>query len=446
MIDRVRITVSGIRGQVPDALNADTVSEFASAFATFLEKGTIAFCRDSRSSSPMLSMAAFSAVIAAGLCGEDFGCLPTPFLQFHMKQESFRGGIVLTGGHNPEPWNAVLLLSEEGNYLEMTEGMEVFNIHEASIFQKAPWNKLGTVKRTHFPFDQYCRRLAEVARIEAIRDRRFKIVADPCGGAVAPYLKDYAEFLNLDLTVINDRIDQPFPHPPEPNQANASQAEAVVRAVGADLGFQTNSDGSRLSLVDEKGKGMSAEMTFPLCLLSGQRHIKKAVTTLSTSSLSGWAAKQSGISLIQTKVGQSAVIATMGGEGAQAGGEGSGSFSLADFSLGYDALLSLALILEKLAVDEQSLSAAVSNFPHFFRRKINREVPAEKLYRMMDMLEENYRKENPDFTDGIRVDRKDVWFHIRPSMTEFTLRIIIEGTSRVEVSRIEDELNERMGR
>ena len=445
MNERVRITVSGIRGQVPDALNADTVSGFASAFATFLEKGTIAFCRDSRASSPMLSMAAFSAATAAGLNGADFGCLPTPFLQFQMKRESFSGGIVLTGGHNPDPWNAVLLLSERGNYLEMTEGMEIFNIHEASIFKKAAWNELGAVERKDFPFDEYCRRLAEVVRLKAIRERRFKVVADPCGGAAAPYLQEFADFLNLDLTAINDRIDRPFPHPPEPNQANASQTEAVVRAVGADLGFLTNSDGSRLSLVDEKGRGQNEEITLPLCLLAGRRHIKKAVTTFSTSSLTGWAAGQAGISLLQTKVGQSAVIATMSGEGAEAGGEGSGSFALAEFSLGYDAFLSLALILDKLAADRQPLSTVLSDFPRFVRRKINREVPPEKLYRLMDMLEDEYRKENPDCTDGIRVNRKDAWFHIRPSMTEFMLRIIIEGKSKAHVSRIEDELNERMG-
>ena len=53
MKERLRINVSGIRGDVPGALNVDVASKFASAFASTVEKGRIALCRDSRRTSPM---------------------------------------------------------------------------------------------------------------------------------------------------------------------------------------------------------------------------------------------------------------------------------------------------------------------------------------------------------------------------------------------------------
>ncbi len=444
MNDRVRITVSGIRGEVPQALNVELVSKFTSAFASYFGKGRIAFCRDSRQTSPMLAMAIFSAITAAGLDVWDFNLLPTPFLQYLMARKKCAGGIAVTGGHNPLPWNAVLLLNEQGHYLETTEGSEVFNIYESRVFKKASWKTLGRVTPAAFPLNRYLSDLGDLLDLERIRSRGFKIVADPCSGAASPFLKNFADFMNITLIAINDQPSQAFPHAPEPNAANASQAEAVVRATDADLGFLLNSDGSRLSLVDETGRALSEEMTFPLCLLSLNGRIKKAVTTHSTSALSAWAAARAGVTLIKTKVGQSSVVNMMQAEEADAGGEGSGSFVLARFSHGYDALLSLALILDFLAGKKKTLSESVSQFPRFFRKKINIAVPAAKIYKIMDRMEEIYTKEKPDTTDGICITRKDVWFHIRPSMTEFALRVIIEGSKKSSVYKVEEEIRERM--
>jgi phosphomannomutase len=220
--------------------------------------------------------------------------------------------------------------------------------------------------------------------------------------------------------------------------------EAVVESTGADIGFLLNSDGSRISFVNEKGVAFSEEMTFPLALLSLQSRIDKAVTTTVTSSWADWAAFTIGVPLTRTKVGQSSVVHVMESGGAGVGGEGSGSLCFLSFSLGYDSLLTLALILDFMAKEEKSLSALTALFPERHMKKIKIEVPPERTYGVMDRLEEVYSRENPDYTDGVRVERKGVWFNIRPSSTEFVLRITIEGEKQKDVESIEDELRDRM--
>ncbi len=444
MIDKLRISVSGIRGVVPDALNVESASKFASAFSSYIEEGTIAICRDFRFSSQMLQMAAVSSIIASGLDCADFGRIPVSFLQFYMQKKSFSGGIAVSAGHNPLPWNAVILLNENGCYLEASEGAEVFNINEAESFQKADWKNLGQVKKHKFPLELYLEKLSSLIDLKQIRKSKFKVVADPCHGVVSPFLEAYADNFNLTMIPINNIPKKPFPHPPEPNRENASQVEAVVKATGADFGFLLNSDGSRISLVNEKGIGLSEEFTVPLCLLSLQGKIKKAVTTSVTSTWIDWAAETSGIRLLRTKVGQSAVSHLMEVEEAEAGGEGSGSFAFLPFSPGYDALLSLTLILDLMAKKENSLSEIISLFPKLFHKKLKIPVPPEKTYRMMDRLEAIFSSEKPDFSDGIKVKRPGVWFSIRPSSTEFILRIMIEGISREIIESVEDEVLERI--
>jgi phosphomannomutase len=445
MKDRLRISVSGIRGEVPGALNVEVASKFSSAFSSYLEEGRVALCRDSRCSSHMLEMAVISSVMASGLDCADFGMLPTPFLQFLMRKESFAGGISIAGGHNPLSWNAIILLDTGGDYLDISEGSEVFNIYEAGDFRKARWRNLGKIHTLKFPLELYLEELSKIVDTESIRKRSYKVVADPCNGSASTYLRDFADFFRIDLIPVNDNPEKPFPHPPEPSIENASQVEAVVKSTAADLGFLLNSDSSRLSFVSEKAEALSEEMTFPLCLLSLKGKIRKAITTTVTTSWADWAAEKIGITISRTKVGQSSVVHTMESEGAEAGGEGSGSFSFLPFSSGYDSLLALALILDYMSRRGKLLSELIQPFPPLNMKKIKIEVPPERTYRVMDRLEEIYYRENPDCTDGIRVERKGIWFNIRPSATEFVLRITIEGEKEEEIESVEDELMDRIG-
>lgn len=440
----MRISVSGIRGEVPHALNVEIVSKLSSAFASYLEEGRIALCRDSRPSSHMFKMASLSSLMAVGVGGDDFGLLPTPFLQFLIARKKYKGGISFSGGHSPYTWNAVLLLDADGAYLEASEGSEVFNIFESADFKKVTWKRLGKVLKKEFPLELYFHELSRLVNLKRIKDSHFKIVADPCNGAFSKYLKYFGDYFNLTLISINDDPSKPFPHLPEPNRKNASQVEAVVRATDSDLGFLLNSDGSRISFVDEKGNGLSEEMTLPLCLLSLNNKIKKAVTTVVSSSLSNWVADKTGISLVRTRVGQSSVVHMMEAENAEAGGEGSGSIALKSFSQGYDALLSLVLILDLLAGEDKKLTDIIQPFPIRHMRKIKVEVPPEKTYRIMDRLEEIYANEKPDFIDGIRIDRDKAWFNIRPSLTEFIIRLTIESEQQEIIRAIEEEIRERI--
>jgi phosphomannomutase len=445
MRENVRISVSGIRGEVPEALDVEITAKFASAFASYLEEGGMAFCRDSRATSPMLEMAALGASMASGMDATDFGLLPIPLLQFQMRKKGWAGGIAISGGHNPLPWNAVILLGEEGAFLEVSEGAEVFNIFEAGNFIKKPWNGLGKRIEGEFSMAGYLDALSSLVDREAIQRAGFKVAADPCNGSLAPFLERYAAHWGLTLVSVNDHPDKPFPHTPEPNPENASQVEAVLEATGADLGILFNSDGSRISCVTERGEALSEEFTLPLCLYALEGKINTAVTTQSTSSLTEWAAERAGIRLIKARVGQSAVVNTMIAEGAEAGGEGSGSFVYSPFSYGYDGLLALTLILHAMAVKDKSLSEITAPFPRYVMKKLKIPIPPDKMYRILDRLEEDFEGEKTDFTDGIRIDREGVWAHIRPSTTEFILRVHIEGQEETYVRETADEIRERIG-
>jgi phosphomannomutase len=98
-----------------------------------------------------------------------------------------------------------------------------------------------------------------------------------------------------------------------------------------------------------------------------------------------------------------------------------------------------------MAARRKPLSELSAVVPELYRKKIRIDVPPDQTYRVMDRLEAVFLEEDADITDGIRVQRPDAWFIIRPSTTQFILRIMIEGESEGAVEALEDEIRERIG-
>ncbi len=443
MSNRIRITTSGIRGKVPEGLNVSYVSDFASAYATYLEDGNVAVITDGRWSGKMFSHAVISSLSSAGIDVLNLGVLPTPVIQYHIKNKLYGAGISITGGHNSENWNALLLLNREGSYPDIIEGKEIFNIYHSGDFKKVAWNKLGKIKKEKPDLKSYIKAIGELVNAKEIRNSNFKVVVDSCGASPVKIINDFADYFNIKLIHLNDKITGKFPHKPEPSPENSYQTEATVKATSADIGFLFNSDGSRLSMVDEKGKALSEELTFPLATLSYLKEKESPIiTTVATSRITDIIGKELKLPVIRTKVGQPAVVHQIRAREGKIGGVGSGSVCIPALSYGYDGFISLALILQLMSETGKPISEISKKYDKFKMKKIIKFIPLEKIYKLLHRFEEIYDKYNPIKTDGIRVDKKDVWFNIRPSTTEFALRIIVEGENEQNIEKTVLEIEE----
>ena len=441
----IRISSSGIRGKVPDGLNVNIASDFASAFSTYMGEGKkVGVAIDGRSSGFLLSDAILSSLSATGTDAFFYRILPTPILQFLIKEGELNSGISITGGHNPSEWNALLLLDENGFYLNSMESDEVFNIFHSKEFSKKSWDKIGEIKHKKANLDKYFEKLSLLVNIEAIRKRKFKLIFDLSNGAVSKVIEKVGDFFNFDFVLLNNDNLGKFVHPPEPNPQNASQLSSIMKKFSFDGGFVFNSDGSRVSFVDERGNAYSEEYTFPFVANSFLSKRKSSViTTVSSSMLIDYLAKKYKISVYRTKVGQPSVTHTMEAMNSLIGGEGSGSVCIKEFSNGYDAILSVILVLEHLAIKNKSFSELKQEFPEYFTIKYKIPVTPGKMYGIIHLLKEKF-KDKMDLKDGIFIKRKNSWFNIRVSTTEFILRIIIEADDESIALNLKDEIDDKI--
>src|SRR5215475_11806536 len=138
----LKIGITGVRGIVGETFTPEVAVGFAQAFATYLDSGRVLVCRDTRSSGPMIRSAVIAGLLAAGCEVVDLGVCPTPSMQLAIKWLKADGGIAITAGHNPWPWNALKFVRGDGLYLNPTQGEELLDIFHQGEFRKADWKEI----------------------------------------------------------------------------------------------------------------------------------------------------------------------------------------------------------------------------------------------------------------------------------------------------------------
>ena len=90
---------NGVRGVVGESMTPGLVLRIGQALGS-MRPGTIAVGRDTRTSGPVLVHALKAGLMAAGCDVVDCGVLPTPALQYVVR-DTFAAGAMITASHNP---------------------------------------------------------------------------------------------------------------------------------------------------------------------------------------------------------------------------------------------------------------------------------------------------------------------------------------------------------
>jgi len=436
----LKIGISGVRGIVGETLTPELIVDFACAFATFVESGTVLIARDTRPSGRMLSAAVRSAVVSCGSNVVDLGVCPTPVLQYETRNTNAAGAISITASHNRAEWNALKFINAEGVALSFEEAEEVLDIYHQGDFARAAWDRLGKLERAHGVEERYLDALVASLDRAAIAAASLRAVVDVCNGAGFDIVKRLMDRLGVETILINDEPDGLFPHDPEPTPANMRQVASIMVPLKADIGFVLSSDGDRVGVVTEKGEPLSEECTLLLVaehLLSEKAG--RVVTNLSTTAALDDVVGKHGGEVIRARVGQGHVVRKMLEEDAALAGEGSGGIAIAGFQPAFDAFAASAFIMEMLAKRRQTVSEIVRSFPDYAMVKQKLECPPEISYAVVEEVARGFEHEDLDVTDGVRYADDDGWVHVRSSATEPLIRIIAESRSPEKAHDLADK-------
>jgi len=435
------ISISGVRGVIGPALNAEVAGRFAAAFGTWTPPGAIVVGRDSRLSGPMMRHAIIAGLLSTGHDVIDLGIATTPTTEVMVTTHGASGGVIITASHNPEPWNALKLLDAKSLFLSASQGEAVLAIlHEGRAVHRR-WDELGTLTEDPAASEVHIRGILNLPWIDrgAIAARRPKVVVDCTNGAGGEIAPELLRRLGADVVEMNCEPTGRFGRRPEPTPANLTALCERVRATGADLGFATDPDADRLGVVDGDGVALSEEYTLAL---AADFLLAKApgpvVVNLSTTQALDDVCARHHVPLFRTAVGEANVVAKMLEVGAIVGGEGNGGVILPKLHPGRDAMVGMALILQFFVESSRPIAALHAALPQY--TMVKRSLPLPRPVtdaELIDIARAAFGG-TLDTVDGVKATRTDGWVHLRRSNTEPIVRAIAESRDPATASGLVD--------
>lgn len=451
-------SISGIRGtiggKVDENLTPLDVVKFTSAFGTWLQNNkskkdlTIVVGRDARISGSMVNSLVCATLQGLGIHVVDLGLSTTPTVEVMVPELDADGGIILTASHNPKQWNALKLLNEKGEFITGENGIEVLALAESQDFNYAEVDDLGKYETREDAFEIHIQKILNLPMVdvEAIKSKKFKVVIDAVnstGGIAIPQLLKY---FDCEVVKLYCEPNGEFPHNPEPSKEHLGDICELMKKENADLGIVVDPDVDRLALVDENGDLFGEEYTLVAVadyLLKNNKGV--AVSNLSSSRALRDVAKNLGSEYFASTVGEVNVVTLMKEKNAVIGGEGNGGIIYPDLHYGRDSLVGVALFLTHLAKENKTVSELRATYPSYFMGKKKIELtPDIDVDSLLTKMEKEYQNEEISTIDGVKIDFKDNWVHLRKSNTEPIIRIYTEAFSQEEADNLGDKMIEKI--
>ena len=448
-------SISGIRGTIGgrpgEGLSAVDIVKFTSAYAAFIKRQENKRCRivvgrDGRISGNMVEKLVVGSLIAMGCDVINIGLATTPTTELAVTGENASGGIIITASHNPIQWNALKLLNSKGEFLSDTEGKRVIEIAEKEDFSYSEALDLGTEFTNNTWAEKHIKMICELPEVDipAIKNANFTIAVDAVnsiGGAVIPKLLVSLGVKNI--IELNCEVTGKFAHTPEPIPENLTQISDLIKDSGnIDLGIVVDPDVDRLALIMEDGKMFGEEYTlvsvadYILSLTPGN-----TVSNLSSSRALKDVTEKRGANYSAAAVGEVNVVEKMKETGAIIGGEGNGGVIYPKVHYGRDALVGVALFLSSLAKSGKKISELRKGFPEYFisKKKIKLDENTD-VDSILTKIKNLYNGEKITDIDGVKIDFKEGWVHLRKSNTEPIIRIYSEAHTQEEADQLGNEI------
>lgn len=446
-------SISGFRGtiggEVGDNLTPLDAVKFASAYATWLksenkgkeERLKVVVGRDARISGQMVQSLVVASLQGMGVDVIDLGLSTTPTVELMVTHFAADGGIILTASHNPKQWNALKLLTSEGEFLDAAQGGEVLRIAAADEYVYADVDSLGEVTYFDKSIEEHVKKVLDLKLVdkEAIAAADFEVVVDGINSTGGMAIPAMLEALGVKkVKVLNGEANGHFAHNPEPLKENLTGIASVIAEEGADMGIVVDPDVDRLAFMDETGEMFGEEYTLVAVADYVLSHTPgSTVSNMSSSRALADVAAAHGCTYEASAVGEVNVVTLMKKNGCVIGGEGNGGVIYPESHYGRDALVGVALFLSHLAHKKIKMSELKKELPAYFMSKAKVSLTPEiDVDLILSKMKEKYATERVSDIDGVKIDFAESWVHLRKSNTEPIIRIYTEAKTQQEADQL----------
>lgn len=414
-------------------IGAAFVAAFGLAGAEFV------MSRDMRDGGPELSRAFAEGAMAAGASVVDIGLASTDGL-WYASGALHLPGVQFTASHNPSDYNGVKFCLPDAAPItpELMAKITEYSLGDLPADTGAV--TAGTY-RTDDLLGGYADHLHSL--VDTTGWRRLKVVVDAGNGMAGYTTPAVLGPLNVELIELFTDLDGSFPnHPPNPLEpANLVDAQAAVRAHGADLALVFDGDADRCFIIDERGEVVPpSAITALIAKAELAREPGAAIVINSiTSRAVAEVVAAAGGRLVTSAVGHTRMKAKMAEHHAIFGGEHSAHYYFREFWGADTGMLAGLHVLAMLGHGSQTMSQLAAALPSYAASgELNTSV-ADPGAITAEVAAAFAGRGEISWTDGLLVSGPDWWLSVRESNTEPLLRLNVEAPEQAFVDQLRDE-------
>ena len=407
--------------------NIDITPEFAvklgAAYGSTLKHGaTVAVSRDQRRISRMVTRSLVSGLMSVGvniLNLEDTAIPVTRTVAFTL---DVAGGIHVRLSPDRADQILIEIMDEKGINISKAKEKKIEGAYFKEDLRRAQIPEIGSVAYPSQVVDTYSSNFEKHLNLEALRHSNARVVIDyvyAVSGAILPQL--LAKF-GCDAVVLNASLSQTAVSNKE--RINLlDQLGRVVEALRASFGVQVYANGEQFILVDETGSPIRGETLTALMvnMILTVNPRSSVVVPIHASSAIDQIAHRHDARVIRTKANSTALMeACHTHSNVVLGGSGEMGFIFPQFHPGFDAMFSIAKLIEMLTTQERTVGQLRADLPNVIHRRYTVRCPWGVKGALMRHLVETHATENLELIDGVKLlnYQNDNWILVLPDASE----------------------------
>ena len=419
----------GVRGIANEELTPLMAMQLGQAGAYVLtkqtqHKPTIMVGCDTRISGDMLANALMAGVCSVGANAVYVGVIPTPAVAYLTRKYKVDAGVVISASHNPVEFNGIKFFNGDGYKLsdELEDEIEALIKNNMAGVKFPTGSGVGKVKYRNDAREEYINHAVQKVPVDL---NGMKIVVDCAEGASFYTSVEALKDLGGQIIAIHNNPDGTNINA---NCGSTHMQELQARVVyeKAQVGLAFDGDADRMLAVDENGNIVDGDQIMSIIgnHMKKQGKLKNDTIVATVMSNLGFyiMAKEQGLTIEQTKVGDRYVLERMREIGAVLGGEQSGHVIFLEENTTGDGLLSALHLLQVMVDTGKPLSELATIMSVMPQALVNAKVPTHKKDKYMEYPE--IAKAIEDLEAMFAGEGRVL---IRPSGTEPKVRVMIEG-------------------
>jgi mannose-1-phosphate guanylyltransferase/phosphomannomutase len=418
------------------------------AYGTSLKKGaTVTTSRDTSRVSRALKRAIIGGLNLAAVGVDDIELATVPLTRFQVRNGQSQGGITVRLA--PGDPNQVEIRFFDANGRDIDEGAQrkIERLLYREDYRRAFAGDIGDIVFPPRAIEFYSAAIERLVDIEAVRAYGFKVVLDYSFGASSLVLPTVLSKVGADVLAVN-----PFASTAsataalEDQRARIGRIIDLVRGSGSHLGLVLDPDGETATIIDDEGHVLSTEQAL-LTLLTLVVESKPGATIALPVSVSCEAeriAAEHGAEIRWTKLSAAHIMEVASGRGVDFAASQEGGYIWPEFLPAYDAVATLAKLLDLIAATGRSLSSIVRKLPTVHVAHEAVATPWERKGAVMREIVERAKDRELVLVDGVKLLHPGGWALVLPDPEEPITHVWAEAGSDHEARQLAQEYARRI--